>query len=150
MQKVKTTDEVDELLKKMKPSQLEEFYRVNRDIMVDDSRAFYYYVKDVTEGKNIRLKDMYLYAGYTESYGSQIIRMEKHTSTRDVIIRLCTAGHFSVNEMNKALKLYGMSPLYSKNRRDVIIILELQRGNYDLYKIDEILEKNGQARLMSE
>ena len=40
------------------------------------------------------------------SYGSKIVTMEKHTKDRDLIIRLCLAGHFNWDETNRALKLY--------------------------------------------
>lgn len=45
--------------------------------MADDKKAFYYYIKDVLDEKRIKLKDVYLLAGVSESYGGQIITMEK-------------------------------------------------------------------------
>lgn len=73
--------------------------------------------------KNIKLKDVYSFAGVTESYGSKIVTMEKHTKDRDLIIRLCLAGHFNWDETNRALKLYGLSELYAKDPRDACIIV---------------------------
>lgn len=139
----KSTDEVEELLKKMKPGQLDDFYKDNSHDMVDEKKGFYYYMKDVTEAKNIRFKDMYSFAGVSESYGEKIIRMEKHTKNRDLIIRLCIAGHFSLTEINKALKLYGMNSLYAKDRRDACLIVAINNRVYDLSDIDDMLEKQG-------
>ena len=112
--------------------------------------AFYYYMKDIVEAKNIRFKDMYILAGVSESYGEKIIRMEKHTKSRDLLIRLCIAGHFSIVETNKALKLYGMNTLYSKDKRDAALIVALNNRIYDLFEIDDILEKQGLSKLTVE
>lgn len=150
MAEEKSTYEVEELLSNMKPAELGSFYKENRSSMVDDKKAFYYYMKDITESKNIMFKEMYLFAGVSESYGEKIIRMEKHTKNRDLIIRLCIAGHFSLVEINKALKLYGMNPLYSKDKRDACLIVAVNNRIYDLYEIDNILEKQGLQILTTE
>lgn len=150
MTEEKSTFEVEEILKNMKPSELGSFYKENSHSMVDDKKAFYYYVKDIVEAKNIMFKDMYLQAGVSESYGEKIIRMEKHTKNRDLIIRLCVAGHFSVEETSKALKLYGMNPLYGKDRRDACLIIAINNRIFDLYKIDEMLEKEKLAIITEE
>lgn len=139
----KSTDEVEKLLENMKPNQLDDFYRENNRYMADDRKGFYYYMKDVAESKNVLLKDMYSFAGVSESYGEKIIRMEKHTKNRDLIIRLCIAGHFSLVEINKALKLYGMNSLYAKDKRDACLIVAINNRIYSLSDIDDMLEKQG-------
>lgn len=139
----KRTDEVEEILKSMKPSQLSDFYKENHSDMVDDKKAFYYYMKDVMESKNIFLKDVYSFAGVSESYGEQILRMEKHTKNRDLIIRFCIAGHFSLAEANKALKLYGFNTLYAKDKRDACLLVAINNRIFDFADIDDILMEQG-------
>lgn len=139
----KSTDEVEKLLESMKPGQLDEFYRENNKNMTDSGKAFYYYMKDIVESRNILFKNIYLLAGVSESYGEKIIRMEKHTTNRDLIIRLCIAGHFSLAEVNKALKLYGMNSLYAKDKRDACLIVAIHNRIYDMYEIDDMLEQQG-------
>lgn len=146
----KSTDEVEKLLKNMKPNQLDVFYKENSKHMTDEQKAFYYYMKDIAESKNVLFKDMYIFAGVSESYGEKIIRMEKHTKNRDLIIRLCIAGHFSLDEINKALKLYGMNSLYAKDKRDACLIVAINNRIYDLLSIDDILDKQGLQRLSVE
>ena len=99
----KPTNELEEMLGNMKPGDLSGFYKENSKYLADDKKAFYYYFKDVIESKNIFLKDVYSFAGVTESWGGKIISMEKHTKNRDLILRLCIAGHFSLEEINRAL-----------------------------------------------
>lgn len=121
------------------PHYLEE----NRAELKDDSKAFYYHMKNTVEKKGLFLKDVYLSAGVTESYGGKIITMEKHTKNRDLIIRLCLAGHFDLTETNRALKLYGMSELYPKISRDACIIVAINNHIFDMLRVDECLRSEG-------
>lgn len=146
----KPTNELDEMLEKMRPDELSGFYKENSRYMADDKKGFYYYFKDVIETKNIFLKDIYSFAGVTESWGGKIITMEKHTKNRDLIIRLCIAGHFSLEEINRALKLYGMTPLYAKDKRDACLIVSINNRIYDLAEIDELLENQGFSKLSAD
>lgn len=121
------------------PHYLEE----NRAELKDDSKAFYYHMKNTVEKKGLFLKDVYLSAGVTESYGGKIITMEKHTKNRDLIIRLCLAGRFDLTETNRALKLYGMSELYPKISRDACIIVAINNHIFDMLRVDECLRSEG-------
>lgn len=142
----KTTSELDELLKNMKPKQLTDYYKENRSYMVEQ-RTFSYHMKNTFNSKNIRLKDVYVAVGVTESWGSKILSMEKHTTNRDLIIRFCIAGHFSIDETNKALILYGMNSLYARNERDACLIMMIHNRIFDFYEIDTILEEHNLKKL---
>ena len=107
-------------------------------------------MKDALEAKKIRLKDVYIGAGVSESFGGQIVRMEKHTADRDLIIRLCLAGRFNWEETNRALKLYGMSELYAKNPRDACVMVAINHRTFDVYQVDEMLRKNKLSGLMDQ
>ena len=146
----KPTDELNALLENMKPEELDSYFKENRAYMADDKKAFYHYMRNVLDEKNIKLKDVYSFAGVTESYGSKIVTMEKHTKDRDLIIRLCLAGHFNWDETNRALKLYGFSELYAKDSRDACIIVAINNRIFDMYEIDEMLLKQGLRRIAAE
>lgn len=146
----KPTNELEKMLESMKPGELSSYYKDNSQYLADDKKAFYYYFKDVVESKNIFLKDIYSFAGVTESWGSKIITMEKHTRNRDLIIRLCIAGRFSIEEINRALKLYGMNPLYAKDKRDACMIVAINNRIYDLSEIDDLLIRQGYSKLSSD
>lgn len=155
--KEKSTNELDEMLKGMKPGQLEQYFKENRDYIVDTGKAFTYYMKNVIDRKNLiynnrkfQYKDIYSFAEVSETYGEKILNMEKHTRNRDLIIRFCIAGHFLLDEMNTALKLYGMPPLYAKDKRDACIIVAINNRKYDLDEIDDILEKQKLTKLSVE
>lgn len=139
----KPTDELDKELSDVKITGLDDYYKENSHYLSDEKKAFYYYMKDIIEAKNILLKDIYLRADLSESFGSKIITMEKHTKKRDVILRLCLAGHFTLLEINRALKLYGMQPLYSKDRRDACLIVAISNRMYEMYDVNDFLIQNG-------
>ena len=143
----KPTDELNSILENTHPDQLGDFLKENSRYMADDKKGFYYYFKDVLDEKNIKLKDVYSFAGVSESYGSKILTMEKHTKNRDLIIRLCIAGHFSWNETNRALKLYGMTELYAKEPRDACLIVAINNRKYDLAEVDDMLTGQGMKKL---
>lgn len=143
----KPTTELNSILKNTHPDQLRTFLKENSHYMADDKKAFYYYFKDVLDRKEIKLKDVYLYADVSESYGSKIITMEKHTKNRDLIIRLCMAGHFTWDETNRALKLYGMTELYARDKRDACLIVAINYRKYDINEVNDMLIEQGLEKL---
>lgn len=52
----KATDELDKILANVRPEQINTYYKNNRQYMEEGKKAFYYYMKDVLESKNILLK----------------------------------------------------------------------------------------------
>lgn len=155
--KEKSTYELDEMLQKIEPDKLEHYYKENADYMADTKKAFTYYMKGVIKRKNVingnrnlRYKDIYSFSGVSESYGEKILNMEKRTKNRDLILRFCIVAHFQLNEINTALKLYEMKPLYAKDKRDACIIVAVNHRKYDLGDIDEMLENQGLTKLSKE
>ena len=143
----KPTYELDELLKGVKPETVSDYLKDNRQFLADPKREFCYYMRNVIESKGILYKDVYSFAGVTESWGSKIISMEKHTKNRDLILRLCIAARFTLDEINRALKLYGMNPLYSKDKRDAVLIVAINNRKYDFHEIDKLLEEHGMEQI---
>lgn len=135
----KSTYELNKILESAKPKDIHSYLADNREDMKDSEKAFYYFFKDTLDKKRISLKELYISAGVTESYGGKIVRMEKHTKDRDTIIRLCLAGHFDLIETNRALELYKMPPLYPRITRDACIIIEINNRIYDISKVDDFL-----------
>ena len=146
----KSTDELNDLLEKVKPSQIDRYLKENKKYLKDDKKAFYYYVKEVLDAKRIKLKDVYLKAGVSESFGSKILRMEKHTSDRDLILRMCLAGRFNWEETNRALKLYGMCELYSRDSRDACVIVAINNRMYDIIDVDALMKSKGLKGILND
>ena len=146
----KPTDELNELLRNTKPGQLDQYFQDNEEYMELDEKAFYDFMTNTLKKKRIKKADVYSFACVSESYGGQIMRMEKHTRDRDLILRFCIAGHFTWDETNKALKLYKMNELYSKDGRDACILYALNNRIYSMDEIDQILAQKGYKKITPE
>ena len=146
----KPTDELESSIENLKPDEMDIFFSENKKYLPDDKKAFCYYMRDIIAEKGIKKKDIYSFADLSEHYGEQLISMDKHTKNRDTILRLCIAAHFSVLEINRALKLYGMTPLYVKDKRDACLIVAINNRVYSFADLNEILLKSGFAPLEKE
>lgn len=74
----KPTDELNKLLENMKPGDLDEYLEENREYIAGTDRSFYEYMKTTIRAKGIKLKDVYQFAGFSESFGSQLLYHTKH------------------------------------------------------------------------
>lgn len=149
MEYSKPTNELEQMLNTMNPNQLDDFYDDNSKYM-SDKKAFCYFMRDTIENKGLKKKDVYSFADISESYGEQLISMAKHTKNRDTILRLCIAAHFNVTEINRALKLYGMQPLYAKDKRDACLIVAINNRVFSFVDLNELLIEHGFKPLTKE
>ena len=139
----RTTEKLNEILKKTKPEDLEVFLEQNKDSLRDDDLPFSVFIREKFREKRIRQQDVYLAADIPEGYGYKLVSGEKHTVQRDVILRLCLGAHFTLRETQQALRLYGVSPLYPRIPRDCVFIISLNRKVYDVQEVDQFLIENG-------
>lgn len=105
------------------------------------------FFRDVLLTKNITQQTVFLNADIGEKYGYKLISGEKHTKQRDVIIRLCFAGEFTFDETQRALRLYGMSPLYARIKRDALLINAFNRHIGNIIDLNQFLKEQGEALL---
>ena len=105
------------------------------------------YFRNVLLTKNITQQTVFLNADIGEKYGYKLISGEKHTKQRDVIIRLCFAGEFTFNETQRALRLYGMSPLYARIKRDALLINAFNKHIGNIIDLNQFLKEQGEAPL---
>ena len=106
-------------------------------------------MRSMFKRKGIKQQDVFLAADISEGYGYKLIAEEKRTRQRDLILRLCLASGFSLEETQRALKIYGMAPLYPRMRRDAVLIVAINTGNYEIAIVDEMLAKHGMEPLYS-
>ena len=85
----------------------------------------------------------------SEKYGYKLLSGEKHTKQRDVILRLCYAAELSLEETQKALKLYRMPELYAKIPRDAMIMIAFNERPGSIIDVNSFLKKNGMEILRS-
>ena len=143
----KTTDTLTDILKQTKPEKLEDYFEKNAEDVLTQNNPFADYMRVCAREKGLRLQDVFLRADISEGYGYKLISGEKHTRQRDTILKLCLGAGFSLEETQRALKIYGMSPLYARYQRDAVLISAISSGRYDLTEINRLLAQNGQPLL---
>ncbi len=141
-QEEKTTGILTKVLASATPDQLSHYLEQYADALITDEKPFAAYMRALFKKKNLRQQDVFLAADISEGYGYKLISEEKRTRQRDVILRLCLAGHFTLNETQQALKLYGMAPLYPRLPRDAALIIAFNTGVRDPEGADEILKSH--------
>lgn len=138
---MKTTDRLNEVLKSARPDDISK-YLAEHEKNILDNGAFSEYMRSKIREKDLTQQEVFLMADLSEKYGYKLISGEKRTKQRDYILRLCIAAGFSLDEINKALALYGMSPLYARIPRDAAIIVALNNSINDVNAINDILKDN--------
>ncbi len=83
--------------------------------------SFSEYFSHLLKEKNASLPEVIAASLIQRNYAYQIVNGQKNPS-RDKIIALCLSLGCDRIELDRCLKLAGLSPLYSKNRRDSILV----------------------------
>ena len=138
-----TTDKLTAILKSTHPEDLDAFFGEHWDAILSDSRPFAAYMRTLLRAKGVKQSEMFIRADVPEHYGYRLVSEERHTSRRDVILRLCIGGGLTLEETQKALKLYGMSPLYPRIPRDAVLMAAVNNGSCDVNDADALLQKHG-------
>lgn len=143
----KTTNTLTNILKRTNPDSMDEYFKANAEDVLTQDHPFSTYMRECVKNKGLRFQDIFLRADISEGYGYKLISGEKHTRQRDTILKLCLGAGFSLNETQRALKIYGMSPLYARFPRDAVLISAISAKKYEITEINSLLARNGQPLL---
>lgn len=144
---MKTTDNLTNILKKAKPDDVSDVLKAHEDKIVTSDRPFAEYIRQLIRSKGLRQQDVFITADIPEGYGYKLVSEQKRTRQRDVILRLCFAAHLTLDEIQRALELYGLAPLYSRLPRDAVLMVAANSEIYDIHAVNELLGKHGMEPL---
>ncbi len=139
----KTTGTLNRILNSTKPEEIEGYLDANSEEMIDGGHPFSRYMKACIRNKGLTQQEVFIRADFSESYGYKILSEEKHTRQRDTILRLCIGAGMDLEETQRALKIYGMSPLYARVPRDALIMTILNGKSTDIAGVSEVLTSHG-------
>lgn len=139
----KNTQELEAVLGSTHASQFADYCRENRESMQNESNTFSVYVKNLLKQKGITQQNLFLRADIPERYGYKLLSGEKRTRQRDVILRICYAAEFTLEETQKTLKKYEMPQLYAKIERDAFLMILFNERPGDIIDVNTFLKKNG-------
>ncbi len=143
------TNKLEDKLFKVSVDTINEFFEENKDEMINDEYAFANYMRQIFKEKGVSQQEIFLYADIPERYGYKLISQEKHTRQRDIILRICYSAGLTIEETQKALRLYGMAELYVEYPRDALIMLIFKNRPGDIIVVNSLLKKNGMEPLRS-
>ena len=139
----KDTTELEGILSSARLSDYDSYCADNADSMIGGIQDFNEYLKSIFAEKEILLQTVFLQADIPERYGYKLLSGQKHTRQRDVILRICYAGELSLDETQRALKMYGMPVLYAKLPRDAMLMLIFKDRPGNILEVNELLKKKG-------
>ncbi len=145
----KTTEELEKVLGNTHISETSKYLKENAEEMLDSDRPFAEYMKRLIKEKNLFQQDIFLKADIPDRYGYKLLSEEKHTKQRDVILRLCYAAELTLDETQKALKIYGMPELYARVPRDAVLMIIFNNRPGSIIDVNSYLKKNGVEILRS-
>ena len=145
----KSTDELEKILGNTHIYEVSADLKSNEESIITNEYAFHEYISKLIKLKNLRKQDVFLAADVPEKYGYKLLSGEKHTKQRDVILRLCYASELTLEETQKALKLYRMPELYAKIPRDAMIMIAFNERPGSIIDVNSFLKNNGMEILRS-
>ena len=145
----KTTEELEKVLGKTHVSEALKYLSENADDLLASDRPFADYMKKLIKEKDLFQQDIFLKADIPDRYGYKLLSEEKRTKQRDVILRLCYAAELTLDETQKALKIYGMPQLYARVPRDAVLMIIFNNRPGSIIDVNAYLKKNGVEILRS-
>ena len=143
------TDELEEILMHTHPADIGGFVESNSDEMINGSRDFMKYMNLKLREKKILKQDVLLKADISQGYGYKLLNEEKVTRQRDIILRICYAAGFTLDETQQALRLYRMDTLYARDPRDAMLMVCFNERPGSIIEVNELLMKNNMQPLRS-
>lgn len=143
----KSTIELEHVLGSTHPKDFSVYCKENKDSLVDDEKAFAEYFKCLFKEKGVTQQNVFLKADIPERYGYKLLSGEKRTRQRDVILRICYAAEFTLEETQRALKKYRLPELYAKIPRDALLMIVFNERPGSILDVNTILKENGMPPL---
>ena len=91
-------NKLEDKLFKVNVDTIKEFFRDNKEEMINDEYAFANYMRRIFKEKGVSQQEIFLYADIPERYGYKLISQEKHTKQRDIILRICYSAGMTIEE----------------------------------------------------
>jgi len=135
-----TTENLMTVLDRAEPEAVRAFLQEH---FAQGQPTFVQYMDALLAEKGLKRQTVLLRADLPQKYGYKLLTGEAHTTDRDKLLRLCLAMELSLKQTQRALRLYGMSELYPKNARDVVLIAAIGRRQWDVHEVSRELAEAG-------
>ena len=133
-----TTKKLNDILSHINDTKAMESFMSNPKI-TDEYKTFIKYYRSLPQVQALTDSDLINLSGIEKSYYYQIFKGTRNPS-RDKVLRLCIGAGLSMRETTRALELSQLTPLYPKNRRDIIISVAINQ-HASVLDTDMLLDK---------
>ena len=140
-----TTKRLEEVLLNLdNQKDLEKYVEENGNII--EFTSFSEFINKYILDNKIDISEMIKRSGIDRTYGYQIINGTRNNPGRDKVIRICIASQMTVKDLNRALEISKVGPLYSRDKRDAIIVFAVN-NNLDVENTNLLLDAYNCASL---
>lgn len=143
----KSTIELEQILKSTHTKNFQGYCRENKESVIHEETAFAEYFKSLFKKKGLTQQRVFLDADIPERYGYKLLSGEKRTRQRDVILRICYAAGFTLEETQRALKKYQLPILYARIPRDALLMMAFHERPESIHEVNALLEAQGMLPL---
>ena len=140
--------ELSAALRDLSFEELPEFLGRHATELLREEVSFSEYMRAKFREKGILQQWVFRNADISDNYGYKLIAGEKHTKSRDMILRICSCACFTAEETQEALSLYGMAPLSERNQRDIVFLVAIRDKINDIYQVNDMMLKCGLEPLL--
>lgn len=140
MATITPTEELEKILHKTSMKDVQKYLR-SEGINEYQSLADYFndYLLDHDMKKSEVVQKSHLESHYV--YG--MLNGTKSNPDRDFILAVCFACNMKFKEVQRALKIAEKGILYAKKPRDAFLTILINKKQYDITLVNEILQENG-------
>lgn len=135
----KSTQELLELMKNSKS--YHDFLKTNKEEVTSEHMKVSRALNIIIAEKNLKKADVIAKSGIETHYAYQIFSGTK-TPSRDKVIMLCIGMNLSVEDTQQLLKITGYAQLYSKEKRDNVLLFGIIK-NLSIIDINDLLYEMG-------
>lgn len=145
----KKTQELENILGNTHIRSFDQYCENHSESLITSDEAFSSYMKKIFKGKKLTQQVIFLRADIPERYGYKLLSGEKRTKQRDIILRICYAAEMSLEETQRALKIYEMPVLYAKIPRDALLMIIFNERPGSIIEVNALLKEHGMEVLRS-
>ena len=137
------TETLNEIIKTVRKKEITEF--LQKEIS-GDLPSICEYLSDYLKSHNLSASTVIKNSCLSPDYAYAIMNGNRRNPARDRVIALCLAMHMTIEEAQHALKLC-KTFLYSKDKRDAVLIVCFSQKIYDVNEVNIILSDFGLPEL---
>ena len=134
-----STGQLMNVLKSVEITEIESFSKDH----IPKTPSFAAHMDEFIAANRSNRREIIRKADFPEKYGYKLLSGENRTSERDYILRFCIALGMNLKETQRTLELYGMRPLYPKDKRDMVLVVAINHGKDNVDEVNELLERHG-------